>query len=245
MGAVLGPVLVTGGARGIGKAIVQRFLQAGARVAFLDVDVAAGEQSARDLSSLGDVLFVPADVADPQAVRHALEVIGRHFGSLRVLVNNAALADPASGDPGALSLERWNRVLAVNLTGPFLCVQASLELLRRDGGVIVNIASTRALQSEPETEAYSASKGGLVALTHALANSLGPRIRVNCISPGWIATEGTRLSEADHRQHPAGRVGVPEDIAAMVLHLASPAGEFITGANLVIDGGMTRKMIYL
>jgi NAD(P)-dependent dehydrogenase (short-subunit alcohol dehydrogenase family) len=114
--------------------------------------------------------------------------------------------------------------------------------LRAARGAIVNIASTRALQSEPQTEAYAAAKGGLVALTHALAMSLGPRVRVNCISPGWIAHQPVR--KKDHAQHPVGRVGRDEDVAQMIAYLLSDAAGFVTGQNFVIDGGMTRKMIY-
>jgi NAD(P)-dependent dehydrogenase (short-subunit alcohol dehydrogenase family) len=121
-----------------------------------------------------------------------------------------------------------------------------VPVLRRAGGAaaIVNIASTRALQSEPNTEAYAASKGGIVALTHALAVSLGPAVRVNCISPGWIDVRASQLSDQDHAQHPVGRVGKPLDIAKLVLFLLSEDAGFITGQNFVVDGGMTRKMIY-
>jgi NAD(P)-dependent dehydrogenase (short-subunit alcohol dehydrogenase family) len=152
-----------------------------------------------------------------------------------------------------LALESWNRQLGVNLTGAFLMAKHAAPHLRAARGAIVNVASTRALQSEANTEAYSASKGGLVALTHALAVSLGPAVRVNCVSPGWIDVSGWQksaprqpasLSAADHAQHPAGRVGTPEDIAAMVAFLLSDAAGFVTGQNFVVDGGMTRKMIY-
>ncbi|MBI3987338.1 MAG: SDR family oxidoreductase, partial [Lentisphaerae bacterium] len=168
------------------------------------------------------------------------------------LVNNAGIM--ASKPLAQLSLREWNRVLAVNLTGAFLMSKYAAPHLRKQGGVIVNIASTRALMSEANTEAYSASKGGLVALTHALAVSLGPAIRVNCIAPGWIDVSGWKkkknrrpetLREADHRQHPAGRVGTPDDIAALILYLAAPQASFITGACFTVDGGMTRKMMYV
>jgi NAD(P)-dependent dehydrogenase (short-subunit alcohol dehydrogenase family) len=147
-------------------------------------------------------------------------------------------------------------VLDTNLTGPFLVSKHAVPHLRRapGGGSIINIASTRALQSEPNTEAYVASKGGLVALSHALAISLGPAVRVNCVSPGWIETSAfaprgerkqAELRDRDHAQHPVGRVGSPEDVAALCEYLASAEAGFITGQNHVIDGGMTRKMIYI
>jgi len=130
----------------------------------------------------------------------------------------------------------------VNLTGPFLMAKHCAPHLRAAGGAIVNIASTRALQSEPQNESYSASKAGLIGLTHAMAMTLGPAVRVNCICPGWIAHQP--VTQKDHAQHPAGRVGRDSDIAEMVAYLLSDAAGFITGANFVIDGGMTRKMIY-
>jgi hypothetical protein len=144
-----------------------------------------------------------------------------------------------------LSLADWQRVLATNLTSAFLLVRATEDLLRASRGAVVTIASTRARMSEPDTESYSASKGGLVALTHALAVSLGPEVRVNCVSPGWIDTRGEALRPEDHAQHPAGRVGRPEDVAALVAWLVGPESGFVTGAEFVIDGGMTRKMIYV
>ena len=153
----------------------------------------------------------------------------------------------------SLELADWQRVLSTNLTGVFLCTKHAVPLLRRSKGAIVNIASIRALQSEAHNEAYSASKGGVVSLTHALAVSLGPDIRVNCISPGWIAVADWQkrargmppaLRPEDHAQHPVGRVGRPEDVAAMVAYLISPQAGFVTGQNFVADGGMTRKMIY-
>jgi NAD(P)-dependent dehydrogenase (short-subunit alcohol dehydrogenase family) len=167
-------------------------------------------------------------------------------------VNNAAIF--ANRPLASLSLKEWNRVIGVNLTGAFLCAKHAAPHLKRTEGSIINIASTRALMSEPDTEAYSASKGGIVALSHSLALSLGPHIRVNCISPGWIDVSGWkkkhimkkgRLSAEEHSQHPCGRVGKPEDISSLILYLASPAAGFITGANFVVDGGMTRKMVYV
>jgi NAD(P)-dependent dehydrogenase (short-subunit alcohol dehydrogenase family) len=135
-------------------------------------------------------------------------------------------------------------VLTTNLTGTFLLVRAAEAMLRAANGAVITIASSRARMSEPDTESYAASKGGLVALTHALAISLGPDVRVNCISPGWVATKGPPPTPEEHAFHPAGRVGKPEDIAALAAFLAGPESGFITGAEFVVDGGVTRKMIY-
>ena len=147
---------------------------------------------------------------------------------------------------GKLTLEEWHRVLEVNLTAALLLARAAERPLRKSQCAMVLIASTRALMSEANTEAYSATKGGLLALTHALSISLAPDVRVNCVSPGWIETKDyAGLRRKDHKQHPAGRVGRPEDVAELVGWLldAERSG-FVTGANFVIDGGMTRKMIY-
>ena len=152
-----------------------------------------------------------------------------------------------------LSLEDWHRYIGSHLTGAFLCCKHALPALRDARGAIVNVASTRAVQSEPHTEPYAAAKGGLVALTHALAISEGPLVRVNAISPGWIATDAWRkparrrqpkLSSEDHGQHPVGRVGEPQDIANLAVYLLSAAAGFVTGQAIVVDGGMTRKMQY-
>jgi NAD(P)-dependent dehydrogenase (short-subunit alcohol dehydrogenase family) len=145
---------------------------------------------------------------------------------------------------GDLSLAEWSSVLTTNLTSTFLLVRAAESLLRAAKGAVVTIASSRARMSEPNTESYSASKGGLVALTHALAISLGPDVRVNCISPGWIATKGPSPTPEEHAFHPAGRVGEPNDIAALAAFLVGPESGFITGGEFMVDGGVTRKMIY-
>lgn len=243
--------VVTGGGQGLGKAIATALLQAGATVWLADIDAEAGLETCAELSPLGPIEFVPTDVADPAAVEALRTRIAAEDG-LDLLVNNAGIM--VRKPPAELTVAEWQRVLAVNLTGPFLCSRAFAPLLRARRGSIVNIASTRAMMSEPHTESYAASKGGLVALTHALSLSLGPEIRVNCISPGWIDVtplakrsrrQPAHLSLGDHAQHPAGRVGRPEDVAGLVLYLGSAAAGFITGQNFVADGGMTKKMIYV
>lgn len=246
-------VLVTGGGQGIGKAIAQQFLLEGFQVVIAEIDEEAGRETEFEYSSIGEIKFIPTDVAQEESVQNAIAQTITLYGRLDALINNAGIANPENEPIEQLSLSRWNQLLAVNLTGVFLCTKYAVPHLRVQKGAIVNIASTRALMSEANTEAYSASKGGLIALTHALANTLGPEIRVNCISPGWIATshwqkqslrQPPQLTPQDHQQHPVGRVGKPEDVATLAVYLVSDAAGFITGANFVVDGGMTRKMIY-
>ena len=224
-------VLVTGGARGVGRGTAALLAQRGYRVAVADVD---GDT---------ELPFFRCDVSREPSVRSCVRAVVRQFGRLDALINNAGLADPKEAPVEKLTLKDWNRRIAVNLTGVFLMTKHCTPHLRKAGGAIVNIASTRALQSEADTEAYAATKGGVVALTHALAMSLGPAVRVNCISPGWIAKQPLRRK--DHAQHPVGRAGRPQDIGEMSAFLISDAAGFITGQNFVVDGGMTRKMIYV
>jgi len=243
--------IVTGGAQGIGKAIARRLLGRDMNVVIADVDEEAGRETAEEYADLGDIAFVRCDVSDEAQVRRLIEESVRRNGSLGALVNNAGF--PRFRSLEEATLEDWNAVIGTNLTGPFLCSKYAAPHLKSARGAIVNIASTRGLMSEPGGEAYASSKGGLIALTHALAVSLGPAVRVNCVSPGWIevadwkkrsARTAPRHSEADRAQHPAGRVGVPDDVAALVDYLLSDDAGFIAGANFVVDGGMTRKMIY-
>ena len=244
--------IVTGGGQGIGRATVKRLLEDGWAVVIAELDPEAGVETADEYRGLGPVAFHETDVADEASVAAMVEAAVARFGRLDALINNAGISRNKPLEE--LTLDDWNAVISTNLTGPWLCAQQAAPRLRAAGGTIVNIASTRALMSEPDTEAYSASKGGLVALSHALALSLGPEVRVNCISPGWIdvtpwqkrsVRRPAALEAHDHAQHPVGRVGTPEDLAAAVAYLLSSEAGFMTGANLVLDGGMTRKMIYL
>lgn len=244
--------IVTGGARGIGKGIAHHLCQKGMQVIIADIDADAGAKTATACGN--GTLSIATDVGDEASVTRLMSQVNELFGRLDSLINNAGIATAVNAPIEQLSLNEWDRFLRVNLTGMFLCCKHATPLLRKTKGNIINIASTRALQSEPDSEAYAASKGGIVALTHALAISLGPLIRVNCISPGWIQAQQTQedlpdasseLRQEDHAQHPCGRVGKPEDIASLAAYLISPQATFITGQNFIVDGGMTRKMIYI
>ncbi len=241
--------IVTGGAQGIGRGIADRLANEGCRIVIADADAEALAELEREAPALA---CVQTDVSSEQSVKNLIEVALARFGRLDFAVNNAGIS--ANAPLEQLTLADWNRVVGVNLTGAFLIAKHASPHLRAARGAIVNIASTRATMSEANTEAYSASKGGLLALTHALAVSLGPDVRVNAVSPGWIETRDRQKtsargtvahSEADRAQHPVGRVGAPEDVAAMVAFLCSTESGFVTGQNFVVDGGMTKKMIYV
>ncbi len=226
--------LVTGGAKGIGAAIAMRLAGDGWRVVVADRDPAG--------SAPPGGRYCVCDVGDEASAGALLGSIAGTEQRLDALICNAGfmIRKPIAD----LSLAEWSSVLTTNLTSTFLLVRAAEAMLRAAKGSVVTIASSRARMSEPDTESYAASKGGLVALTHALAISLGPDIRVNCISPGWIATKGPEPTAQEHAFHPAGRVGRGDDIAGLVAFLVGPDSGFITGAELVVDGGVTRKMIY-
>lgn len=219
--------IVTGAAGLIGRGICRALIDDGWTVAAFDLK--PGPDQTRS---------VICDVGDEASVQAAFAELG--WDGLDLLVNNAGVARPDRGPMSELSLAEWREVTDSHLTGTFLMSRSAIPMFG-DEGVIINMVSTRAYMSEPNTEAYSASKGGLVALTHAMAISLGPKVRVNAIAPGWIS-DGQDLRSIDHTQHPVGRVGRPEDVAGAVLYLAGAS--FVTGQVLTLDGGMTRKMIY-
>lgn len=244
--------LITGGAQGIGKQAALCFLQNGFDVTIVDIDEEAGAETLNELKAFGRIQYLPGDISSEENVKVFVKKAVEFSGRLDVLINNAAVS--ANKPVTELSLEEWNRVLAVNVTSCFLFVKHAAPYLKTTQGTVINLCSTRAFMSEANTEAYSASKGAVYSLTHALAVSLGPEIRVNSVSPGWIEVSElkkstdrkiTELSEADHNQHPAGRVGDAKDIARLLLFLANEENSFITGQNFIIDGGMTRKMIYV
>ncbi|MGV3561380.1 SDR family oxidoreductase [Larkinella arboricola] len=246
-------VIVTGGAQGIGRVTTQYLLTHGYQVAVWENDTEALEEFSGTLkASNAKAQVIHCDITSETAVKNAVRATLDRFGQINHLINNAAIMVEKPLD--RFSLEDWNNVIGTNLTGPFLCAKYTARHLTEQQGSIVNLCSTRAFQSEPDTFAYSASKGGIFALTHSLAISLGPAVRVNCISPGWIDVSALKkkgkarnepLRPEDHAQHPAGRVGQADDIARMILFLLDDANSFITGQNFTVDGGMTRKMIYV
>ena len=218
-------VVVTGGAQGIGRCIAEEFQKAGAHVCVID------KQQGNH--------FV-GDIADKQVLEHFVQEVISEYGRVDYLVNNAL---PLMKGINECSYEEFQYAMSVGVTAPFYLSKLFAPHFAQ-GAAIVNISSSRDRMSQPQTESYAAAKGGIAALTHAMAVSLAGRVRVNSISPGWIDTSGTVYEGPDAIQQPAGRVGNPLDIANMVLYLCSDKAGFITGENICIDGGMTRQMIY-
>ena len=217
--------VVTGGARGIGKVICEAFRKAGAQVCTID---------------LLDNDFFVGDLGDKAALESFAQTVIDRYGKVDFLINNAA---PNMVGISEASYEDFEYALKVGVTAPFYLTKLFRPYFS-EGASIVNISSSRAHMSQPETESYTAAKGGISALTHGLAMSLAGKVRVNAISPGWIDTAFTVYEGPDAFQQPVGRVGHPLDIANMVLYLCSDQAGFITGQDIVIDGGMTKQMIY-
>ena len=218
-------VVITGGAQGIGRCIASEFEKQGATVCIIDRQPNAG--------------YV-GDISSEQVLRDFSEKVISRYGRVDCLINNAI---PLSKGLDSCTYDEFNYALRVGITAPFFLTQLFMPYFA-EGASIVNISSSRDRMSQPDTESYTAAKGGIAALTHAMAVTLAGRVRVNSISPGWIDTSFTEYTGADALQHPAGRVGNPLDIANMALFLCSDKAGFITGENICIDGGMTRQMIY-
>ncbi|MFZ3590184.1 glucose 1-dehydrogenase [Bacillus sp. DJP31] len=240
-------VIVTGAANGIGQAIACLYAEKGAKVVLVDIDEGSGKETAAKIrESGGNALFLQADVRQEEDIIHLMHSAKEYFGKIDILINNAGKGLFKS--PYEVTITEWDDLIATNLRSVFLCSREAAKYLRQneEGGTIVNIASTRAIMSEPFSELYAASKGGIVSLTHAFASSLGrDHITVNAISPGWIETgDYAQLRAMDHEQHLSKRVGTPADIARACLYLTAKENDFVTGINLVVDGGMTKKMIY-
>ena len=218
-------VVVTGGARGIGKCICEEFEKTGAKVCVID---------------LLENPYFKGDLSDKAALEQFADKVIAEYGHVDYLINNAA---PLSKGIQDCSYEEFCYALNVGVTAAFYLSKLFMPYFAKDAAII-NISSSRDRMSQPQTESYTAAKGGIQALTHGLAVSLFGKVRVNSISPGWIDTDYTIYEGADAMQHPVGRVGNPLDIANMVLFLCSDKAGFITGENICIDGGMTRQMIY-
>lgn len=218
-------VVITGGAKGIGACTSKRFLEEGAKVEIIDI--------------INGDWFV-GDIANPDTLESFADCVIKKHGHVDILVNNAL--PPMSGIDDC-SWDEFVYAQKVGVVAPFYLAKLFKDYFPK-GSSIVNLSSTRDSMSQPQTESYSAAKGGIAALTHALAVSLAPKVRVNAISPGWINTTYEVFEGPDANQHLAGRVGRPDDIASMILFLCSEEAGFITGENIVIDGGMTRQMIY-
>ena len=218
-------VVITGGANGIGKTIAEEFRREGADVCFIDI---------------AENDYFIGDISKKEVLESFVEKVIADYGKVDYLINNAV---PIMKGIEECTYEEFNYALQVGVSAPFYLSKLFASYFA-EGASIINISSSRDRMSQPQTESYTAAKGGIAALTHALAVSLAGKVRVNSISPGWIDTTFTTYEGADAVQQPAGRVGNPLDIANMVLFLCSDKAGFITGENICIDGGMTKQMIY-
>lgn len=239
--------LVTGGGSGIGLAVAKALASQGAMVAINDVDARACENAVSSIrQSGGDATAVVADISDEPHVERMISQIHAEYGKLDILINNAGVWWPArDARVSKLDLATWNDLLRINLTGTFLCCRYAIPLIElSESGSIVNIASAAALTGWPDMDAYTASKGGVLSLTRALAAEYGPNIRVNAICPGAIATPLTESAQAQagFPRNSLRRVGRAEEVAAAVLFFASPASSYITGEYLTVDGGRRSQL---
>jgi NAD(P)-dependent dehydrogenase (short-subunit alcohol dehydrogenase family) len=223
--------VVTGGSNGIGKAIVEEFSRQGTRVAIIDLSSNSGNCE----------FYFCGDIAEEKNLQEFSSQVISKFGKIDFLINNAYHNN--KGILSGCSFSDFSYVLNVCVTAPYALARLFMNHFN-DAGAIVNISSTRAYMSQADTESYTAAKGGISALTHALAVSLSGRIRVNSISPGWIDTSYSEFSAEDKEQHPVKRIGKPEDIAKLTMFLCSEDSNFITGQDIIADGGMSRLMIY-
>ena len=224
-------VVITGGAKGIGKCIAEMFHAEGAKVCI--IDLLPNQHTSYDL-------YYQGDIADETILTAFASQVVFEYGHIDYLINNAL---PLFKGIDECTYDEFNYALRVGVSAPFMLTKLFKDHFAQ-GGAIVNISSSRDRMSQPQSESYTAAKGGIAALTHALSVSLAGKVRVNSISPGWIETSGMEYTGPDVVQHPAGRIGKPEDIANMVLFLCSEKAGFITGENICIDGGMTKLMIY-
>lgn len=240
---------ITGGAQGIGRCLTREFAKAGAHLAYIDMNEQASKENERYLVDLGgQVLAVIGDIAEERVLHQFVDAVIEKYGKVDYLINNACIS--LGGVHTPCSYDDFNRVLKIGVTAPYMLTQLFLPHFNPNAS-IVNISSSRAFMSQANTESYTAAKGGITALTHALAVSLARRVRVNSVSPGWIDTveyyddaDVSKHSEADMAQHPSGRVGNPLDIARAVMFLCDERNSFINGENITVDGGMSKLMIY-
>jgi NAD(P)-dependent dehydrogenase (short-subunit alcohol dehydrogenase family) len=226
-------ILITGASGLIGTELCSHYLAHGFQVYGLD-------KKPNPKLKDPNYQFIKCDLAKDASIRKAIAPIKR----LDVVINNAAATNLVFKEFAKVTLKDWEQGIAVNLTSVFLIAKYTYPLLKKQQGAMINISSTRHQMSEPNTIIYSASKGGVTSLTHSLAITWGKNVRVNSISPGWIHDPEEKLKDEDHAQHPVGRVGIPSDIAEMAYFLSSEASTFITGQDFIVDGGMTKKMIY-
>lgn len=241
--------VITGGALGIGRCLAQEFAKEGARIAFVDMNKSAAEENINILRKMGaDALFFCGDISEEKVLEEFAAKVIDKFGQVDFLINNACVTRKGILEP--CGYDDFNYVLRVGVTAPYYLTRLFLPYFTGCASV-VNIASTRAFMSQRNTESYTAAKGGILALTHAMAVSLSGRVRVNSVSPGWIDTGKyydanyvPNYTKADMIQHPSGRVGTPMDIVRAVFYLCDPENDFVNGENITVDGGMTKLMIY-